>query len=87
MPTTTLGSPRTPDVRGDDIIQQLSKLIILDSPGTLNLKPYNIATNPTSPDLSLATPYIAFRGNWAAIQALPSDHIPFIVLPLLSPPT
>ena len=67
------------DERGDSLIQQLPNLVILNNHSTPTRKPYNIATNPTSPDLSLASPDVALRATWEAVQELASDHVPLII--------
>ena len=42
-------------------------------------RPYNVSTQATSPDLSLASPDLAHRSKWSVISALHSDHLPILI--------
>jgi len=67
------------DTRADTITTQLDTHIILNDPHTPTRKPFNIHTQPTSPDISFATPDITLRSSWNTLQELSSDHIPILI--------
>ena len=70
---------QNPDTRGTTLQQQLHRYTILNNPHTPTRKPYNISTQPTSPDLSLATPDLSLRSSWETLHELPSDHLPILI--------
>ena len=67
------------DTRGTTLQQQLQHYTILNNPTSPTRKPYNIRTQPTSPDLSLATPELALRSSWETLHELSSDHLPILI--------
>ena len=67
------------DARGTLYTQHLSSLQILNNTDTPTRKPYNIHTQQTSPDVSLATPDIALRSTWTTLHELSSDHLPILI--------
>ena len=74
------------DTRGEQITQQLPNLQILNNTQTPTRKPFNINTQPTSPDVSLATPNLALRTTWRAGHDFSSDHLPlYLTYSLLTP--
>ena len=65
--------------RGYIITQQLPNLTILNNPGTLTRRPYNINTQAMSPDISFVSPEFSTRSAWEALHELPSDHLPILI--------
>ena len=83
---TTWYTHQHTDARGALYTQQLGSFQILNNTDTATRKPYNINTQPTSPDVSLATPDLALCSSWRAVHELSSDHLPILIQYRLNTP-
>ena len=77
---------QTTDTRGLHITQQLASMQIFNTFFFPTRKPYNTNTQPTFPDVSLATRNLALRSTWIRGHDFTSDHLPiYITHTLLTP--
>ena len=67
------------DQRATAVLQHFDSHNILNNPSLPTRKPFNAATQQTSPDISLCTPDIAFRSHWRTEHHLSSDHLPILI--------
>ncbi|XP_029655350.1 uncharacterized protein LOC115229065 [Octopus sinensis] len=76
---------QTADARGNLLISQLQKLIILNNPKKNTRTPYNSKDTRTSPDLSICSPRLSPIIKWSVRYDLRSDHHSMIMRMNCSP--
>ena len=67
------------DSRGDQLLDQLEGLVVLNCPFSPTRLPFSADYHPTSPDVSLASPRMGLGAQWAVHHDLSSDHLPIVV--------
>ena len=66
------------DPRGALLLNQLENMAIMNNPDIPTRKPFSNRTQPTSPDITFASPDLSLNSEWSASTELSSDHLPIL---------